>query len=177
MSFTETTAPEQAVGEVAALYSRLGGRDYLPNYARVFSHRPALIKPISVLQEVIKDRLEPRLWALVTLAAARAVNSSYCSLVFANRLVRHWLTEEELIATLESGDRSTDWANSDCAAARGAARSASSITVSAVLTPLDRTQYIDSPPRAPDSTPRGERHRPPPASPRHRPAPHVADDV
>jgi len=102
MSFIETTAPQQATGEVAALYQRQqGGLDYLPNYARVFSHRPELMVHVAALQECLKRHMAPRLWALVSLAAAREIRSSYCSLAFARRLLRGHCSEAELLAILE----------------------------------------------------------------------------
>lgn len=101
MSLITTTAPEHATGDVAALYQRLqGGLDYLPNYAGIFGHRPELMAPISTLQTALKQYLEPRLYSLITLAAAREINSSYCSLAFANTLVENYFSEDELIAIL-----------------------------------------------------------------------------
>lgn len=101
MSFIQTAQPRDAVGDVADLYRRLqGGRDYLPNYARVFCHRPEVMAPLSLLQDTLKQRMEPRLWALVALAAALAIRSSYCALAFANRLLRSGLTDAELLAVV-----------------------------------------------------------------------------
>ena len=97
MSLIETTAPADATGEVAALYQRLQGRGRkLPNYARIFCHRPQLMAPISTLQDAIRSPLEPRIWALVSLAAARASAASYCSLAFANKLIANHFSESEV---------------------------------------------------------------------------------
>lgn len=101
MSFIETTEPGTACGDVAELYQRLqGGADYLPNYARIYCHRPRLMAPLAEFQEVLKRHMKPRLWALVSLAAAREIRSTYCSLAFARRLLRHHFTPSELLAIL-----------------------------------------------------------------------------
>ena len=99
MSFIGTIKPAQAKGAVADLYRRLQGkRDYLPNYAAVFCHRPAVMEPLSVLQDMLKQHMPPRLWALVSLAVAREINSSYCSLAFARRLLLAHFSAAELLA-------------------------------------------------------------------------------
>jgi alkylhydroperoxidase family enzyme len=104
MSFIGTIKPEQAKGAVADLYRRLQGkRDYLPNYAGIFCHRPEVMEPLSVLQETLKQHMEPRLWALVSLAVAREINSSYCSLAFAKRLLRAHFSAVELLAIVSEG--------------------------------------------------------------------------
>ena len=104
MSFIETTEPEEARGAVAALYQRLQGRqEYLPNYARIFCHRPAVMAPLATLQDMLKAPMHPRLWALIALAVAREIRSSYCSLAFARRLLRRHFSQKELLAIL-TGD-------------------------------------------------------------------------
>jgi hypothetical protein len=101
MSFIETTEPGAARGDVAELYRRLqGGADYLPNYARMYCHRPHLMAPLAELQELLKRQMQPRLWALVSLAAAREIRSTYCSLAFARRLLKHHFSASELLAIL-----------------------------------------------------------------------------
>jgi alkylhydroperoxidase family enzyme len=101
MSLISTTAPEHATGDVAQLYQRLQGTmDCLPNYAGIFSHRPNLMTHISALQEALKQHMDTRLYSLVTLAAAREINSSYCSLAFASKLISRYFSEKELIDIL-----------------------------------------------------------------------------
>lgn len=114
MSFIQTTEPREASGAVADLYQRLqGNADYLPNYARIFCHRPEVMAPLAELQETLKRHLKPRLWALVSLAAAREIHSSYCALAFARRLLKNHFSPSELVAVvtgeadapLEDGER------------------------------------------------------------------------
>ncbi len=101
MCHIATTAPEQATGEVARLYRRQqGALDYVPNYARLFCHRPQLMGHIADTMHALKDTMPTRLWLLVNLAAARAAGSDYCSLAFAHKLLAHGMDPEGLCAVL-----------------------------------------------------------------------------
>ena len=107
MSYISTTAPQEATGPVAELYSRLqGDAAYLPNYARVFCHRPELMASIGSLMKALRAPMQPRLWDLVNLAAARASHSSYCSLAFANKLINKHFSEIEVLEIVNNSDRS-----------------------------------------------------------------------
>ncbi len=109
MSFIDTTSPEQARGQTGAMYERLRAAEgYLPNYARLFSHRPALMEHIRHLMEALREPMPPRLWKLANLGAARASDSSYCSLVFARKLLRGTLSAEQLRALTDGGDAALD---------------------------------------------------------------------
>lgn len=99
MSLIDTTHPTEASGAVAELYRRLQGPGaYLPNYARIFSHRPEMLAPLGDLQKAVMAPLEPRLWCLVSLAAALASGTSYCALVFAKKLIARHFSEDEVAA-------------------------------------------------------------------------------
>ena len=107
MYFIETISPEEATECVEVLYNHLqGAKDYLPNYARVFCHRPTLMVQIATLMDALRGHMDPRLWSLVNLAAARASNSSYCSLVFAHKLINRGMSQEQLLQVLQ-GDFAT----------------------------------------------------------------------
>jgi uncharacterized peroxidase-related enzyme len=81
MAFIQTIPVDQATGEVRALYERTqASLGYVPNYAKVFSHRPPVMAAWSALLASIRGNLEPRQYELITLAAARALRSSYCLL-------------------------------------------------------------------------------------------------
>jgi uncharacterized peroxidase-related enzyme len=81
MAFIQTVPVDQATGEVRALYERTqASLGYVPNYAKVFSHRPAVMAAWSALLASVRGNLEPRRYELITLAAARAMRCSYCLL-------------------------------------------------------------------------------------------------
>lgn len=107
MTFINTTDVADATGDVKAMYQHLqGSKEYLPNYASVFSHRPALMDAWSGLQKTIQRTLDRRRYELVTLAAAQTMYSSYCCLAHGQLLSRQYFSEEELIAIFDDGDDS-----------------------------------------------------------------------
>lgn len=75
------TPEEETVGEdVAAWYQRQ--RDawgYLPNYALAFAARPDVAEAWNTLNGTIKRHMDRRRFELVTIAAARAYRSTYCT--------------------------------------------------------------------------------------------------
>ena len=87
MPFIQTTHPHQAQGETRAMYARQQQHHgYVPNYAKAFSHRPQLMRLWGNLLSGIKQPSDQRRFELVTLAAARALRNSYCSLAHAKTL-------------------------------------------------------------------------------------------
>jgi uncharacterized peroxidase-related enzyme len=53
---------------------------YVANYIRLYAHRPEVYEGWKHLLGAIKANMDPRRYELVTLAAARRLRSSYCSL-------------------------------------------------------------------------------------------------
>ncbi|QOR38594.1 peroxidase-related enzyme [Billgrantia diversa] len=89
MSYIETIAPELAEGEVREMYQRQESHfGFLPNYAHVFCHRPEVMKCWAALIATIRRPMAPRRYELVTLAAARALGNTYCSLAHAKALLQ-----------------------------------------------------------------------------------------
>jgi uncharacterized peroxidase-related enzyme len=83
MAFIGTVSPEGATGAVRALYDQARARfGYLPNMTRLFSHRPKVADAWSNLLKAIREEggLDDRRYELATVAAARALRSSYCML-------------------------------------------------------------------------------------------------
>ncbi|MFI7609234.1 peroxidase [Micromonospora sp. NPDC049366] len=56
------------------------GLGYLPNFTRLFAHSPAAYLAWQQLNSAVKADMELRRYELATLAAARALKSSYCGL-------------------------------------------------------------------------------------------------
>ena len=131
MAFIETIPVQQASGDVRAMYERTqASLGHVPNYAKLFSHRPQVMSSWSTFLGAIRKNLEPRRYELITLAAARALRSSYCMLAHGAILRRQFYSAEELTAI--AGDpAATDLAPSDVAMmafAEKLARDASTIT-------------------------------------------------
>lgn len=87
MAFIRTTPPSDAEGPVRDMYEQVQGRlGYVPNWATAFSLRPGVLDGWTALLKSIQSNLPVRSYELATLAAARAVRSSYCSLAHGNVL-------------------------------------------------------------------------------------------
>jgi uncharacterized peroxidase-related enzyme len=99
MAFIRTVPVEEASGEVRAMYERTqAGPGYVPNYAKVFSHRPQVMAAWSGLLASIRGNLETRQYELITLAAARALRSSYCMLAHGSVLREKFYSTAQLTA-------------------------------------------------------------------------------
>src|SRR5207253_2239207 len=81
MAFIETLTDESASPEAQELFwadrDRLG---YAANYTRLFGHRPAVEAARRRLLGAIGENMDSRRYELVTVAAARRLRSSYCTL-------------------------------------------------------------------------------------------------
>src|SRR4051794_13554506 len=81
MTFIETVPEGDASGELTQMYET--DRDifgHLPNLTRAFSHRPAVYAAWRELNGAIKASMDLRRYELATVAAARRLRSSYCTL-------------------------------------------------------------------------------------------------
>jgi uncharacterized peroxidase-related enzyme len=81
VAFIRTIPPSDAEGPVREMYQQVHERfGYVPNWARAFSLRPGVRDGWAALLRSIQSNLPVRSYELATLAAARALRSSYCSL-------------------------------------------------------------------------------------------------
>lgn len=131
MAFIETTSPEDAFGDVLAMYQRQSEKfGYLPNYARVFCHRPDVMEQWARLQTCIRQNMGRRRFELITFAAAHALGNSYCSLAHAEALQELGFTEDEILS-IASGTETRVLSTQEHAmmdVARKAVRNAASTT-------------------------------------------------
>jgi uncharacterized peroxidase-related enzyme len=87
MAFIRTIPPADAEGPVREMYQQINGQlGYIPNWAQALSLRPGVRDGWIALLKSIQANLSVRSYELATLAAARAVRSSYCSLAHGNVL-------------------------------------------------------------------------------------------
>lgn len=97
MAFISTIPEKQAPDEVKKMYDQnLEKQGYIPNYSRVFSHRPKVMDAWAGLLRAIKSNLDTRRFELITLAAARALKNSYCSLAHGSVLRQKFYAPEQL---------------------------------------------------------------------------------
>src|SRR5678815_2026142 len=94
---------EQARRQQEKLGEQMG---YVPNYARFFGHRPDVLAAWGQLIAAIRGHMDQRRYELVTIAAARALRSSYCQLAHSSVLLdAGTFTEAELCAVARDYER------------------------------------------------------------------------
>jgi uncharacterized peroxidase-related enzyme len=116
MAYIDTPSPEEATGAVADLYDRERERvGYVPNFARVFADRPDVYWAWRGLNGAITASSDFRRFELATLAAARALRSTYCALAHGSVLATQFY-EPGTVAALPEGLDDTDAAIMEFAA-------------------------------------------------------------
>ena len=97
MAFISTIPEDGAPTDVKQMYDKnLETQGYIPNYSRVFSHRPQVMETWGNLLGSIRSNMDTRRYELITLAAARALNSSYCMLAHGSILRKKFYSSEQL---------------------------------------------------------------------------------
>ena len=106
MPYLRTVPPEEASGEVKAMYDKdLAAQGYVANYTRAFSTRPDVLQGWLALKDAITSGMDPRLYELATVAVATAIRSSYCSLVHGNVLATGYYPAEQVVSIAGDGDQ------------------------------------------------------------------------
>jgi uncharacterized peroxidase-related enzyme len=98
MEFIDTIRPEDAQGAVAEMYRRQESSwGYVPNYAKVFCHRPEVMARWGQLLAEIKRPMSKRRFELATFAAAHELANTACSLAH-GRALREFFSDAEIVA-------------------------------------------------------------------------------
>ena len=131
MAFIETVPEARATGAVAEMYEvdREAFGD-LPNFTKAFSLSPEVYAAWRQLNGAIKANMDLRRYELATLAAARRLRSSYCTLAHGSVLMAKFL-EPEAVRALVDDYRTADLEPADLAVmdlADKVARDATSVT-------------------------------------------------
>lgn len=101
MTFIETVPEEQASGAIAEMYATdEEAFGYLPNFTRAFSLRPAAYAAWRQLNGAVKSSMDLRRYELVTVAAARRLRSSYCTLAHGTVLIDRFLDADSVTAVV-----------------------------------------------------------------------------
>src|SRR5262249_58582935 len=115
MPYLQTLPPEDAAGEVKAVYDKdLAAQGYVANYTRTFSRRPDVLRAWQALKDAIAAGVDPRVYELATVAAATAIRSSYCSLVHGQILAGSYYPAGT-VASIADGDPAETMAAADAA--------------------------------------------------------------
>jgi uncharacterized peroxidase-related enzyme len=113
MTFIETVPEDEATDAAAELYATdREAFGYLPNFTRGFSLRPAVYAAWRQLNGAIKSEMDLRRYELATVAAARRLRSSYCTLAHGSVLTDRFL-EPDAVRALETDHRTADLNRTD----------------------------------------------------------------
>ncbi len=130
MSFIKTTAAADATDEVRSMYARQEGAwGYVPDYAKVFCHRPEVMERWGKMLATIKRPVDSRRLELVTFAAAHELRHSSCTLAHGNALAR--IIGKDAVMAIANGKDCTALTGAEIAMmqfARRVTRDASKIT-------------------------------------------------
>lgn len=130
MAFIDTTPPAAAEDEALEMYQRQQGAwGFVPDYAKVFCHRPEVMVRWAKLLAEIRRPLDPRRFELVTFAAAHEMRHSSCSLAHGKQLTKFFDNED--VCNLAEGrpvEALTDAEREIVKFSRKVARDASSVT-------------------------------------------------
>lgn len=97
MTFIQTIPEEQAEADVKQMYEEnVAHFGYLPNYVQAFSLRPQAMAAWGQFLDTIRQETDARRYELITLAAARALKSSYCMLAHGTIILQDFYTVEQL---------------------------------------------------------------------------------
>jgi uncharacterized peroxidase-related enzyme len=130
MPFINTIPAAEATADVRAMYERQQKAwGFVPDYARVFSHRPEVMARWGKMLAEIKRPVDPRRLEMVTLAAALELHHSPCSLAHGAELAKIIGKNAVIaIANGEDHDEITDAEQAMIKFARQVARDASKIS-------------------------------------------------
>ena len=112
--FIDAVAEDAATGALADYYrQQRAGWGFLPNYAGAFATRPDVATAWNLLNATIRDGMDRRRFELATIAAARALCSTYCTAahstflrdVCGDETALRSIAEDPSGATLEPSDR------------------------------------------------------------------------
>ncbi len=78
MPYIRTIPPEEAEGDLRALYARYeNALGYVPGYVRIFSLRPEAYTAWGAFIKTLRGRMRMRRYELVVIAAVRAIGCVY----------------------------------------------------------------------------------------------------
>jgi uncharacterized peroxidase-related enzyme len=101
MAFIETVPEDQATRATAEMYAL--DREtfgFVPNFTQAFSSRPSVYAAWRQLNGAIKGSMDLRRYELATVAAARRLRSSYCTLAHGSVLLDQFLDPDSLRAVV-----------------------------------------------------------------------------
>ena len=130
MAFIDTIKPNESEGEVRTMYERQQNSwGFVPNYSKIFSHRPEILARCARLLTEIRRPMDDRRFELATFTAAYELKNTACSLEHGKQLGR--FIGREAVVELGQGKVSSELSDAERAIAdyaRKIAGDAASIT-------------------------------------------------
>lgn len=109
MAFLTTIGPDRADGVLAELYDQdRATYGFVANHTQALSLHPDAVAAFRALARAIKGRMDPRRFELVTVAAARALHSSYCMLSHTTALRQLGGTDDRQLTAIAVDHRTAD---------------------------------------------------------------------
>jgi uncharacterized peroxidase-related enzyme len=103
MTYIATIRPAEATGAVRQMYDEVGAQwGFVPNWVQAFSARPDVRAGWMSLLTAIKAHLPARTYELATLAAARALNNTYCVMAHGRVLAEQVFDASTVTAIIEN---------------------------------------------------------------------------
>jgi len=134
LPFIDTIPVADANGGVRAMYeSQQGAWGYVPDYARIFSHRPEVLARWGRMLAEINRPVDPRRMEMMTLSAALELGHSGCSLAHGAALAR--LIGKDAVIAIARGEQHAEITAAEQAMirfARRVVRDAAAITADEV---------------------------------------------
>lgn len=124
MAFIKTIPVAESDGTVREMYARQESAwGYVPDYAKVFCHRPEVMERWGRMLAAIKRPVDDRRLELVTFAAAHELKNSSCSLAHGAKLAR--IIDKDTVIAIAQGRESEVLTEAEAAMVRFARRVAS----------------------------------------------------
>ena len=97
MAFIECIPDSAIDADIKAMYARQESFwGFVPNYAKVFSHRPEVMKLWADLQNGVRRHMDRRRFEIVTFVAAHTLRSTLCTLAHGKALAKY-LSHEDVL--------------------------------------------------------------------------------
>jgi uncharacterized peroxidase-related enzyme len=111
--FIDSVPESAATGALADYYAQQRAAwGFLPNYAAAFSTRPDVAQAWNALNTTIRTGMDRRRFELATIAAARALRSSYCTAAH-SKFLRDDCGDEETMRRISAQPDGADLAPQD----------------------------------------------------------------
>ncbi len=107
MSYIRTVSDDDATGRTRDLYEEeRTAAGFVPNYLKAFALRPEVYDAWRQLAGAITSTMDPWRYELVTVAAAAALRSSYCTLAHGEIMAERFLAPDEVVRVVRDRDGS-----------------------------------------------------------------------